>query len=149
MDMKYDMKPGKEIQKGWGGKKWEIKNEDTIPDVISRIGELFVYHKPDECTNHQMVVDTVKVLYFDKGKKCSNHFHCDKSEMFACALGEFDIEWICPDGTKKKRILQPADRIFIPRGTPHQMTGLAELNILVEVSTVDHPDDSYRIEKGD
>lgn len=122
------------IQKGWG------RSEDGL-------GEYFAYHQPQE--GFPLAVETVKILYFAKDKKLSRHFHVKKTEYFILIKGCLKIElW---DRVNKLSTfkLSPLDKILIRPGWQHRMTGLEEENILLEVSTLDHSDDSFRIEKGD
>ena len=104
--------------------------------------ELFCFHNKEP---FDIQVETIKTLNFDKGKKCSYHYHKNKEEYFVVLVGRFYIrlehesfEWGPSDGP-----------LLIPPRTLHQMTGLEEKNILLEVSTLDDPGDSYRVEKGD
>ena len=128
------------IQKGWG---------IGVLRGQTRTGEIFVYHKPSEKTEHQMKIDTVKILYLGKHKKLSLHFHSEKEEVFCIAYGKVKIEYILPDGQNNELVLEVGDRIFIPRNIPHRMTGVEDINILIEASTLDKPEDSFRIVKGD
>lgn len=126
------------VEKGWGS-----KFDGRL------VGEFYAWNRPNERSAHQIRPQTVKVLYFEKGKKLSLHFHKEKEEMFFCALGNIEVITISPEGKKTVSLLERGDRIFIPQCCPHQMRGLNELNILIEVSTLHKDSDSYRIEKGD
>jgi len=128
----------KTIEKGWGVQLFSQK----------RIGELICFQK--DCEVDNVEPETVKVLYFDKGKRLSKHFHKNKDEYFICVLGELFIElWKSENDTPEQFTLNEGERIFVPKGLIHRMTGLKDLNILLEVSTLDKAEDSYRIEKGD
>lgn len=130
------------VNKGWG-----ISLEDIDE---KKVGELFAYNKETEEENDRISADTVKILYLDSDKKLSLHFHCEKSEIFCCAYGMIKLEFINTETTEPEEImLLPGHRVFVPRGVPHRMSGLCDLNILVEVSTQDRSEDSFRIEKGD
>lgn len=120
------------IEKGWGRKE-------------DKLGEYFAYHGHE----HPIPVETVKILYFARDKRLSRHYHVKKSEYFVLIKGALQIEIWTGDGTRHAFIMNELDRIFIKPGCQHRMTGLEEENILLEISTIDTPNDSYRIEKGD
>jgi mannose-6-phosphate isomerase-like protein (cupin superfamily) len=125
------------IKKGWGRKG-------------DSVGEFFAYHIDQEKDEHKIKVDTVKLLYMEKGKKLSRHFHKEKNEFFICVKGKFFVEfWIDEELSPISLVLTKEQRLFVPQYMQHRMTGLDEENILLEVSTRDAPEDSYRIEKGD
>lgn len=124
------------INKGWGRKQ-------------DGVGEFFAYHLNQEFLNQRIKVDTVKLLFIEKNKKLSRHYHLEKSEFFIGVVGRFLIEIWYSENHKEEFVLLPEERIFVSKGIQHRMTGLDEQNTLLEVSTVDSPEDSYRIEKGD
>lgn len=133
----FDLNPMTYIQKGWG------RADDSV-------GEIFAYHVEQEKAEHQIDVDTVKLLYMNKDKKLSRHFHKEKDEFFICVDGSFYVElWFDSGEPMKSFVLKKEQRIFVPKGIQHRMTGLETSNILLEVSTKDSPSDSYRIERGD
>ena len=142
-------------------KGWAPKNGNKISGIFSnkqfsknedKIGEIFVYHKNhpwiNNAINPNFEVGTVKLLYFEKGKKCSLHTHVKKSEIFHLVKGNLNLTLI-KDGQKETSVLLEGQSCFIRPGMIHQMTGLDEENILLEISTLDEEEDSYRIEKGD
>ncbi len=119
-----------EIPKGWGK-------------------ETFFYHRPQEKTQQQLLVDTVKVLHFEKGKKCSFHYHIEKKEFFAILFGELHIRITDKDeNTVFEGSLRAGERLFVPSGYIHQMTAMEDTDLL-EVSTLDKAEDSIRLIKGD
>ena len=127
--------PIKHIQKGWGRKS-------------DNVGEVFVYHQPQEL-DKALNVETVKLLHLAKGKQLSIHFHCEKREYFYMVRGSLDVLlWEEFDNCVKIK-LEQGQRMMIPPGMRHRMIGVEEENILLEVSTLDKDEDSYRIEKGD
>ena len=135
------MKPGKVVTKGWG-----LFDAESAGSV----GEIFAYHRPEEEKDFLVSVDTVKILYFEKNKKCSLHFHDKKNEIFICAQGRFNIEVVEKQAERLVYPLAMGERLFMPRLTPHRIIGLDDgPNILIEVSTQDRPEDSFRIERGD
>lgn len=130
-----DANPITYIKKGWG----------RFPD---KVGEIFAYHTNQE--EREINVETVKLLYMAENKKLSRHYHKNKDEFFFCVKGIFFVELWDFDGTfLHSFMLRPEERVFIPKLLQHRMTGKSHENILLEVSTKDSPDDSYRIEKGD
>lgn len=130
-----DANPITYIKKGWGRK-------------CDGIGEIFAYHTEQE--EQKINVETVKLLYMEENKKLSRHFHKIKDEFFYCVKGAFWVELWDSDGAKLHEfMMKPEDRVFIPKLLQHRMTGKSHENILLEVSTKDSSDDSYRIEKGD
>lgn len=91
-----------------------------------------------------------KLLFFEKGKKCSFHYHEKKHETFYLFSGKMEIKagWEDDPLSAKSYIFMPGDCLEIPRGLRHQMTALENSN-LFEFSTTHYEDDSKRIIKGD
>lgn len=118
------------IPKGWGG---ESICFDYGKNVSAFYGE---------------EIKTVKVLYFEKNKKCSLHYHQEKFEVFHMLFGKLFVNLVW-NGVEYDVLMVPGDSICIDRNLVHQMTGLEETNILLEISTQDYDHDSYRIKKGD
>lgn len=138
------------VEKGWGVIGSIAKNRI----VNERVGEVVAYHSAEDCdyVGEGFSGETVKVLYFDKGKKLSRHYHEKKEEIFLCAWGKIRLLiWNSPDQIlpTEDRELLSGDRVVIHPFVVHQMIGVDDLNILVEVSTEDRPEDSIRVEKGD
>lgn len=151
------------VKKGWGAAT--IKKE-------SGIGEVFVFHNSEEkkfrfqkfkhpegvlcsikndlensiCENWS--AETVKLLYIEKEKKLSLHFHLKKTEIFYMVEGSLEVT-IIHDGVEYVFELRKHDSIIVRPGIVHSMKGLEDNNILLEVSTLDEETDSYRIKKGD
>lgn len=130
--------------KGWAPDNGYISQDYTKK---YNVGEVFVYHEPFE--KDKIDVKTVKLLYIAKNKKLSRHYHLKKSEFFHMIKGQLKIELWDKNGKLETFHLFENQKMFVPAGLQHRMTGVAEENILLEVSTLDSPDDSYRIEKGD
>lgn len=102
--------------------------------------ELWVENIPEYCG---------KVLFLDKGKRCSMHFHMDKVETMFLYKGRVNIDMIDPETGKRYTVeLFEGDSIKIPRAQAHQIIAL-EHSDLIEFSTTHQEEDSYRIEKGD
>lgn len=81
-----------------------------------------------------------KILHLDKGARCSIHWHEQKRETFYCMSGKVQIE-IEDEGP---RIILPGDKVDVPRYTKHRFTGIEDSK-LIEFSTHDDPNDSFRI----
>ena len=91
-----------------------------------------------------------KLLFFEKGKKCSWHFHKIKDEVFYLRSGKMLVRYGTEDDIKNCQtiILSPGDCFHVPAGLCHQMEAL-EPSELFEFSTTHHESDSHRIIKGD
>jgi mannose-6-phosphate isomerase-like protein (cupin superfamily) len=92
-----------------------------------------------------------KLLYFDKNKKCSWHYHILKEETFYCQSGRILLRFGWDQDIKKSEglILYPGDSFHVPIGLKHQMKGLLKTNILFEFSTHHEDSDSIRLIPGD
>lgn len=90
-----------------------------------------------------------KILCFEKGKKCSYHYHKVKTETFYC-VGRIIVRHGISDDISlaESVILETGDSFHVPVGLRHQMEALEDTQ-LFEFSTTDYPDDSIRIIKGD
>jgi len=110
------------VPKGWGYEKWIVNKEEYCG----------------------------KVLYFDKGKKCSWHYHKIKDEVFYVQSGRILLTYGQDDdiGLATKLVLEKGDNFHIPVGLRHQMKAM-ENTELFEFSTQHFDEDSYRIIKGD
>ena len=108
--------------KGWGHEKW-------------------IVNSPEYCG---------KLLFFNKGKKCSWHYHKIKDETFYLQKGKLLVKYSDEDDleTSKKTILMEGDKFHVYKGLRHQMLALEDSE-LFEFSTQHFDSDSYRIEKGD
>lgn len=90
-----------------------------------------------------------KILYINKGKRCSTHFHMLKSETMFLDSGHVNIVMIDPESGKCYVIdMKEGDSLFIPSGQTHFIKAIEDSKI-IEFSTMHHEDDSYRVEKGD
>lgn len=145
--VKYDLTPSNTprelaccpttvIEKGWGR-------------TVDGVGEVFAYHAPQEHAHQILNVETVKLLHIAKGRRLSRHYHLDKREFFVLACGRLEVEIWDRHGIRNVVEMRVDSRLIIEPGWQHRMTGLDEVNVLVEVSTLDTPEDSYRIERGD
>jgi len=109
-------------RKGWGFEKWIENNEFYCG----------------------------KILHFEKGKRCSFHFHKLKTETFYLENGLVLILHSYQDDIDSaiETILNPGNSFHIPVGLRHQVIALKDSN-LFEFSTQHFEEDSYRIVKGD
>lgn len=105
--------------------------------------ELWIHNKEDYCG---------KLLFFEKGKKCSYHYHKIKSETFYLHSGKMIVRHgyaaIEDMAFAEETLLTPGDVFEVPTGLIHQMEALEDSN-LYEFSTQHFEDDSYRVVKGD
>jgi len=110
------------VSKGWGYEKW-------------------IVNKPEYCG---------KLLYFEKGKRCSWHYHKIKDEVFYIQSGKILVKYSDDDHLEKanEKILTKGDNFHVYTGLRHQMIAL-ENTELFEFSTQHFDEDSYRIKKGD
>lgn len=129
----------------------DIDTKAASPTIIPKGwgGEYFAYHTPQEHSGQKLDIDTVKLMHFNKDKKCSLHYHVQKEEYFICVTGRFRIELSDEWGSPNVFEIGPYQRVFIPKMREHKIIGLEESNILLEVSTLDKPEDSIRLIKGD
>jgi len=110
------------VKKGWG---WE----------------LWIVNKKEYCG---------KLLFFEKDKRCSWHFHKIKDEVFYLQSGRLLVKYSDDDNLEKAQelILEPGNNFYIYPGLRHQMIALEESE-LFEFSTEHFEEDSYRVIKGD
>jgi len=112
----------KHVDKGWGYERW-------------------IVNKPEYCG---------KLLFFEKGKKCSWHYHKIKDEVFYLQSGKLLVKYSDADDLAKanEKVLEPGQNFHIYIGLRHQMIALEDSE-LFEFSTQHFDEDSYRIIKGD
>ncbi len=91
-----------------------------------------------------------KLLFFEKGKRCSGHYHNIKDETFYLQRGKLLVKYSDGDDleTSNKIILMEGDTFHVYQGLRHQMLALEDTE-LFEFSTQHFEEDSYRIIKGD
>lgn len=114
--------PIKYVEKGWGYERW-------------------IVNKKEYCG---------KLLFFEKGKKCSWHYHKNKDEVFYLHSGKMIVKYGKDDNPElaEQIVLFPGQNFYVPIGLRHQMTALEDSE-LFEFSTQHFDSDSYRINKGD
>lgn len=110
------------VDKGWGYEKW-------------------IVNKSDYCG---------KLLFFEKGKKCSYHYHKLKDETFYLQSGKILLKYADHDDVDSsvELVLNPGDNFYVYPGLRHQMIALEDSE-LFEFSTEHFESDSYRIARGD
>lgn len=110
------------VDKGWGWERW-------------------ICNGPEYCG---------KLLFFNKGKKCSWHVHRLKDEVFYLQSGKMTVYYSDDDDLEnaKSITLNPGDNFHVYRGLRHQMLAIEDSE-LFEFSTQHFDSDSYRIVKGD
>ena len=86
----------------------------------------------------------LKYLIFWKGGRLSQHMHKIKEELFLCMQGKLGLTLII-DGKETKRIIKPGQTILLKPGQYHSLEAFKN-SIIVEVSTTDRPEDSYRLD---
>ena len=91
-----------------------------------------------------------KYLTFSKaGNKFSMHFHDLKDETWVVVEGSFMLSVIdLEDGSIEITSLEKGQSIRIMPGLPHQLEALEDGATMFEISTMDDPDDNYRIWPG-
>ena len=114
--------PMKKVKKGWGHETW-------------------IVNKPQYCG---------KLLFFNKGKRCSWHFHKIKDEVFYLQSGKMVVKFSWEDSNENANeiILEAGQNFYVPTGLRHQMIALEDSE-LFEFSTEHFDSDSHRIIKGD
>jgi len=108
--------------KGWGYEKW-------------------IVNKPEYCG---------KLLFIEKDKKVSWHYHILKDETFYIQSGSIVLLYSEEDDIESanKTVLNKGDSFHIPRKLRHRMIALEDTE-LFEFSTQHFETDSYRLIKGD
>lgn len=120
--LKPPTKPENFVKKGWGHEVWFVNNEKYCG----------------------------KLLFFEKGKKCSFHSHRLKEETFALHSGKMilRVSWQ-PDLNEATMFeLNEGEVFHVPIGLYHQMEAIEDSE-LFEFSTQHFDEDSYRVIKGD
>tara|TARA_Y100000593_G_scaffold57135_1_gene106385 strand:- start:513 stop:881 length:369 start_codon:yes stop_codon:yes gene_type:complete len=114
--------PIKYVEKGWGYERWIVNKEEYCG----------------------------KLLFFEKGKKCSWHYHKVKDEVFYLQSGKMIVKYGQDDNPEfaEELMLFPGQNFYVPTGLRHQMIALEDSE-LFEFSTQHFDEDSYRIRKGD
>ncbi len=114
--------PMKFVKKGWGYEKWIVNKEEYCG----------------------------KLLFFNKGKRCSWHYHKIKDEVFYLQSGKMIVKFSEEEEIEQAEevLLEPGQNFYIYPGLKHQMIALEDSE-LYEFSTEHFDEDSYRVIKGD
>jgi mannose-6-phosphate isomerase-like protein (cupin superfamily) len=92
----------------------------------------------------------LKLLVFNDENVGSMHFHGLKHETFYILKGFFKLKYIDPATADELEMpLVEGDIVVIPQLCSHQITCTKGGGTIVEVSSPDRPEDSYRVAKGD
>ena len=112
----------KYVPKGWGYEKWIVNNDSYCG----------------------------KLLFIEKNKRCSWHYHKVKDETFYLQSGLISLYYGYDDdiGQADLLVLEPGDKFHVPVGLNHQMVALMDSE-LFEFSTQHFDSDSIRIKRGD
>lgn len=110
------------VPKGWGYEKWIVNNEKYCG----------------------------KLLFFERNKRCSWHYHKVKEETFYLHSGKIYLWYGWDEDLAKAemKIMEPGDAFHVSIGLKHQMIALEDSE-LFEFSTEHFDDDSYRLIRGD
>jgi len=114
--------PMKHVPKGWGWERWVVNNEEYCG----------------------------KLLFFEKDKRCSWHYHVLKDEVFYLQSGLMIVKYSDTDDLEsaEQLVLSPGENFHVYRGLRHQMLAIEDSE-LFEFSTQHFDNDSHRILKGD
>jgi mannose-6-phosphate isomerase-like protein (cupin superfamily) len=112
----------KEVAKGWGFERW-------------------VVNKPEYCG---------KLLHFNKGGKCSFHYHEQKDETFYVHSGKLLVKYGYSEDINlaSEITLSAGDSFYVPPRLIHQMIALEDTDMF-EFSTEHFEEDSFRVSPGD
>ena len=99
--------------------------------------ELWIINKPEYCG---------KLLFFEKGKRCSWHHHKIKDEVFYLQSGKLRVKFSEYDDIDlaEEVILEAGQNFYVYAGLRHQMIALEDSE-LFEFSTEHFDEDSHRI----
>lgn len=113
----------REVKKGWG-------REVIFADTPAYAGKLLVFDK--------------------KGAQFSMHFHKNKDETWYVVDGEFELITLdLKDASQTAHQLGEGEAFHVPPELPHRLKCVSDKGVIIEVSTMDDPDDNYRIAPGD
>jgi mannose-6-phosphate isomerase-like protein (cupin superfamily) len=92
----------------------------------------------------------LKFLVFDDKNVGSMHFHPIKHETFYILKGNFKLFYINPANADELSMdLTEGDVVVIPPFNSHRITCGTGGGTIIEASSPDRPEDSYRVAKGD
>jgi len=92
-----------------------------------------------------------KLLCFKApGSKMSMHFHAKKTETWFINSGQFIVRWIDTKTAKQhEKVLIQGTVWHNPPYQPHQLEAMLPESVVFEVSTLDDPEDNFRVQPGD
>lgn len=86
-----------------------------------------------------------KFLHFKRFYPCSLHMHREKTETFYVLKGRFQIDLVdMAEESCETIYLNQGHTLDIKPYLYHRIMGIEDDNVLLEVSTHDEPEDSYR-----
>ena len=114
--------PIKYVKKGWGHEKWIVN-----------------------CSEY-----CGKILFIEKGKKFSWHYHKLKDEVFYLESGQVLVRYSEEDDWDEANliILNTGQNYHVYRGLRHQVEALED-SVMYEFSTQHFDEDSHRLISGD
>ena len=83
-----------------------------------------------------------KILVIEENKSSSLHYHKLKDETFYIQEGKILVKFISDHGNIEELEMNKGDVLDIPKGTKHQIIGIAKKSEIFEVSTQHFDDDS-------
>lgn len=109
------------VKKGWGFERW--------------------IYNGDYCG---------KILFFEKDKRCSYHYHPIKDEVLFLHSGRIVMKYGDDDDLEnaKIQVMQPGMAFHVTPGLRHQMIAEEE-SLIYEFSTHHEDSDSIRVVRGD
>ncbi|WP_122892860.1 cupin domain-containing protein [Arcobacter peruensis] len=86
-----------------------------------------------------------KILVIKANKSSSLHYHKLKDETFYIQEGRILVKIVSKDEQIEELEMSKGDVLDIPKGTKHQIIGIAEESEIFEVSTQHFDDDSIYV----
>lgn len=86
-----------------------------------------------------------KILVIKANKSSSLHYHKLKDETFYIQEGKILVKFVSKDGDIEQLEMNKGDVLDIPKGTRHQIIGIAKKSEIFEVSTQHFDDDSIYV----
>ena len=115
---------------------WEIIFSGMISGskIVKKLWGAEIHIVNNECC--------LKYLIFFKDKQFSHHSHCIKKELWHCVYGK--MKCVLENSAIKRYSLKQGDKIEFQPNVIHQFQTIKN-TILVEVSSRDYTEDSYRL----
>lgn len=105
-----------------------------------------VWGTEEHLTREGAIGYTGKKMTLKEKGCCSTHFHALKCETFYVQSGSMVLQYWTKDGKSHSIKMGQGMAFTITPLTPHRFYGLEE-TVFFEFSTLDAPEDSYRIDK--